>query len=115
MAESRKRKCHARFRYTHSDHRFAAYAVLQYLLQVLLAAARNDTTKMSLETVQASFEKIFDSPFAGDQITVIWHAGEPLVMPVSYYERAFRLIEKLRPESVQIHHSFQTNGTLVTK
>ncbi len=76
---------------------------------------RNDNSKMSLETVQASFEKIFDSPFAGDQITVIWHAGEPLVMPVSYYEAAFRLIEKLRPASVQIHHSFQTNGTLVTK
>jgi uncharacterized protein len=76
---------------------------------------RNDTSKMSLETVQASFEKVFDSPFAGDQITVIWHAGEPLVMPVSYYEAAFRLIEKLRPASVQIRHSFQTNGTLLTK
>lgn len=76
---------------------------------------RNDTSRMSLETVKASFEKVFASPFAGDQITVIWHAGEPLVMPVSYYEAAFRLIEELRPASVQIRHSFQTNGTLVTK
>jgi uncharacterized protein len=76
---------------------------------------RNDTSKMSLETVKASFEKVFDSSFAGSEITVIWHAGEPLVMPVSYYEAAFELIEELRPGSVQIRHSFQTNGTLVTK
>ena len=76
---------------------------------------RNDTSKMSLETVKATFERVFDSSFAGDQITVIWHAGEPLVMPVSYYEAAFQLIEELRPASVQIRHSFQTNGILVTK
>lgn len=76
---------------------------------------RNDASRMSLETVKASFERVFASPFAGDQITVIWHAGEPLVMPVSYYEAAFRLIEELRPASVQIRHSFQTNGTLVTE
>jgi uncharacterized protein len=76
---------------------------------------RNDTSKMSLRTVRATFEKVFESPFAGDQITVIWHAGEPLVMPVSYYEAAFQLIEELRPAHVQIRHSFQTNGTLVTK
>src|ERR1700712_4314675 len=76
---------------------------------------RNDTSKMSLETVKASFEKVFESSFAGSEITVIWHAGEPLVMPVSYYAAAFQLIEDLRPASVQIRHSFQTNGTLVTK
>jgi uncharacterized protein len=76
---------------------------------------RNDPSKMSLDTVKTSFEKVFDSPFAGEQITVIWHAGEPLVMPISYYEGAFKLIEELGPASVQIRHSFQTNGTLVTK
>jgi uncharacterized protein len=76
---------------------------------------RDDTSKMDLETVKATFTKVFDSPFAGEQITVIWHAGEPLVMPVSYYEAAFQAIDQLRPASVQIRHSFQTNGTLVTK
>jgi uncharacterized protein len=76
---------------------------------------RNDTSVMDLSTVIASFERVFHSSFAGAQITVIWHAGEPLVLPVSYYESAFQAIEKLRPSSVHIRHSFQTNGTLVTK
>lgn len=76
---------------------------------------RDDTSTMDINTVIASFEKVFSSSFAGEQITVIWHAGEPLVLPVSYYESAFRAIERLRPPTVQIRHSFQTNGTLVTK
>jgi len=76
---------------------------------------RDDTSVMDIETVVASFKRVFDSPYAGSQITVIWHAGEPLVLPVSYYESVFRAIEELRPSSVEIRHSFQTNGTLVTK
>jgi uncharacterized protein len=75
---------------------------------------RDDTSVMSLATITATFEKVFRSSFAGDGITVIWHAGEPMVMPVSYYEAAFQAIEQLRPSSVAIRHSFQTNGTLLT-
>jgi uncharacterized protein len=76
---------------------------------------RDDTSRMDLKTVKATFAKVFASGFAGEQITVIWHAGEPLVLPVSYYEAAFQMIEQMRPASVRIRHSFQTNGTLVTK
>ncbi len=76
---------------------------------------RDDTSVMDIDTVVASFQKVFESPYAGEQITVIWHAGEPLVLPVSYYESAFRAIEELRPASIEIRHSFQTNGTLVTE
>ena len=76
---------------------------------------RDDTSVMSIDTVKASFEKVFESPYAEGQITVIWHAGEPLVLPVSYYESAFEAIEQLRPAAVEIRHSFQTNGTLLTK
>ncbi|HEY4009335.1 MAG TPA: cyclophane-forming radical SAM/SPASM peptide maturase GrrM/OscB [Acidobacteriaceae bacterium] len=75
---------------------------------------RNDKSVMSLETVVATLEKVFASPYAGPQITVIWHAGEPLVLPVSYYQAAFEAIERMRPASIQIRHSIQTNGTLVT-
>lgn len=75
---------------------------------------RDDTSVMSLATITATFERVFSSSFAGDGITVIWHAGEPMVMPVSYYEAAFQTIEQLRPSSVSIRHSFQTNGTLLT-
>jgi uncharacterized protein len=64
-------------------------------------------------TVSALFEKIFASGWTGEGLTVIWHAGEPLVVPVSFYETAFAAIEKLRPPSLRLRHSFQTNGMLI--
>src|SRR5262249_29556844 len=48
-------------------------------------------------------------------ITVLWHAGEPLAAPISFYEQAFATVEELRPSSIMVKHSFQTNGTLVDK
>jgi len=76
---------------------------------------RKNKATMSQEVLQALFEKVFASGWACNQLTVIWHAGEPLVMPVSYYEEAFNLIESLRPQDIQVRHSFQTNGTLLSR
>ena len=74
---------------------------------------RSDKAVMPLTTIVATFEKIFASAWASPQMTVIWHAGEPLVLPVSYYEQAFQAIEAIRPESLQLRHSIQTNGMLI--
>jgi len=75
---------------------------------------RSDKTVMKHQTVVAVFERIFSSGWASPHLTVIWHAGEPLVLPVSYYETAFSAIEALRPEALNIHHAIQTNGMLLT-
>jgi uncharacterized protein len=76
---------------------------------------RQNKSRMSFEVLRALFEKVFACGWACEQLTVIWHAGEPLVMPVSYYEEAFNLIESLRPPEIQVRHSFQTNGMLLSK
>ena len=75
---------------------------------------RTDLTIMKRETVTAVFERIFSSGWASPYLTVIWHAGEPMVLPVSYYETAFSAIEALRPPALTIHHAIQTNGMLIT-
>src|ERR1700729_2423623 len=75
---------------------------------------RNVKTVMEQSTVSALFEKVFASGWTGEGLTVIWHAGEPLVVPVSFYETAFAAIEKMRPAALQLRHSFQTNGMLIT-
>jgi uncharacterized protein len=74
---------------------------------------RNDKTQMPLATIVAAFERIFASGWVNPQLTIIWHAGEPLVVPPSYYEAAFTAIEKLRPDFVELRHSVQTNGMLL--
>jgi uncharacterized protein len=74
---------------------------------------RNAKTQMPLATIVAAFERIFESGWVNPQLTIIWHAGEPLVVPPSYYQAAFEAIEKLRPEFVELRHSIQTNGMLL--
>jgi uncharacterized protein len=76
--------------------------------------ARNDRSAMTPETLRVLFERVFDSGWAEKQLTVIWHAGEPLVLPVAFYRDAFTLIDTLRPADVAIRHSFQTNGMLLS-
>jgi uncharacterized protein len=48
-----------------------------------------------------------------DCLSVVWHAGEPLVLPVQFYRSAFRTIAALKPAQLAVAHSFQTNGTLI--
>jgi uncharacterized protein len=67
---------------------------------------------MTFDTVEAIANFLRDVPVANPSIRVVWHAGEPLVVPVSFYERAFQYFAStLGPASVQ--HCIQTNATLV--
>jgi uncharacterized protein len=49
----------------------------------------------------------------GDDLTIIWYAGQPLVMPVQFYRQAFEMIESLRPDCLHVRHSFQINGMFI--
>ncbi len=75
---------------------------------------RRDRSVMSRNTLRALFECVFASGWAAPSITVIWHAGEPLVLPATYYHDAFELIETLRPPHISLRHSIQTNGMLIS-
>ncbi len=75
--------------------------------------SRNDRTVIEQSTVHNLFSKLFASGWSGSHLNVIWHAGEPLVMPIDFYREAFTAIERMRPEHVCIAHSIQTNGMLI--
>lgn len=65
------------------------------------------------ETLVNLFSQVFASGWADEELSVVWHAGEPMVLPVAFYRRAFALIDGLKPPAVGVRHSFQTNGTLL--
>lgn len=73
---------------------------------------RSNKHVMAQSTVTRLFSEVFSSGWA-HEIIVLWHAGEPMAAPISFYREAFATIERLRPKSVIVKHSFQTNGTLV--
>lgn len=78
---------------------------------------RQQQRQFSLDLIEPILTSIFNSPFYQQDFTICWHAGEPLAVPIEFYETAFTLIEelnqKLNPKNYRIKQSFQTNGTLI--
>jgi uncharacterized protein len=76
-------------------------------------ADRGNKSVVSFETLKNLFTQVFASGWAEEVLSVVWHAGEPLVLPVAFYRDAFAMIDALKPAGLPIKHSFQTNGTLI--
>lgn len=74
---------------------------------------------LSLELIEPIFKAILTSKFLGEYVTICWHAGEPLAIPISFYDSAFEIIEhaqtKYKIKPGEIKHSLQTNGTLINQ
>src|SRR5277367_5769069 len=65
------------------------------------------------QTLVNLFTQLFATGWARDRMTVVWHAGEPMVLPIAFYRDAFAMIAALKPADLALTHSFQTNGTLI--
>lgn len=76
-------------------------------------ADRTNKAVVSEATLRNLFRQVFASGWAKDGLSVVWHAGEPMVLPIAFYRRAFALIDEMRPAELTLTHSFQTNGTLI--
>ena len=74
---------------------------------------RNSKAVVAPQTLVNLFSQAFASGWVQDCLTVVWHAGEPMVLPIGFYRDAFRMIDRLTPAGLGVAHSFQTNGTLI--
>jgi uncharacterized protein len=68
---------------------------------------------MSADTLDQIFGWVFDSGLVRDRFVLLWHAGEPLVLPLSFYEHATELLHRRNFADIPILQSFQTNATLI--
>ncbi len=74
---------------------------------------RNSKAVVAPQTLRNLFSQVFASGWVQNCLSVVWHAGEPMVLPIAFYRDAFAMIESLRPRDLSVVHSFQTNGTLI--
>ncbi len=74
---------------------------------------RDDRSRMSLDTVRQAAQRLLDDGLVGEQITVVWHAGEPLAVPIGFYRDAFEIIGRLLGGVSRVSHAMQTNATLI--
>ena len=68
---------------------------------------------MDLGTVRELSQLIFDKTLLNRELDIVWHAGEPLTLPPSYYAEAVEILEEARPREIIAHYGVQTNGTLI--
>ena len=74
---------------------------------------RSSTKRMPLAVLEQALKKVFASGLVGKELSIVWHAGEPLALPVLFYEQAFQAFESLSIPREKISHSIQTNGMLI--
>jgi uncharacterized protein len=76
---------------------------------------RNSKAVVARDTLATLFAQVFASGWVQECLSVVWHAGEPMVLPIGFYCDAFRMIDRLKPADLPVRHSFQTNGTLINE
>jgi uncharacterized protein len=80
---------------------------------------RQSKNQLSLDLIKPILKSVLTSPFVGCDFTVLWHAGEPLTVPMSFYDRATVSIRETecqyKTQPIQIFQSIQTNGTLINQ
>jgi uncharacterized protein len=75
--------------------------------------SRQSRKRIAPEVLDQTFHRVFTSGLLDRTFTVIWHAGEPLVLPPSFYEEALTVIARHNQAGIDVQHSFQTNATLI--
>ena len=55
---------------------------------------RQSTKRISTAVLERLFAEVFNSGIVRGPFTVVWHAGDPLVLPPAFYEEAFDLLNR---------------------
>jgi uncharacterized protein len=80
---------------------------------------RHLKNQLSLDLIDPICKTIFTSPLFRQDATICWHAGEPLAVPISFYESVFQQIEvadrQYNPTPYKLRQSVQTNGVLINQ
>jgi uncharacterized protein len=74
---------------------------------------RQSRKRITPAVLDRTFAAVFASGLVQQPFTVVWHAGEPLVLPPVFYAEAFALLDRHNAGGVPVTHSIQTNATLL--
>jgi uncharacterized protein len=75
---------------------------------------RRIAQRMSFGVLDNAIRKVVGSPLTSSRLILLWHAGEPLVVGLPFYEHAASLINRYKLDATRVEQSVQTNATLLT-
>jgi len=71
-----------------------------------------DCFRMSDQVLETYIRQLLESQ-AGPDVTIAWQGGEPTLMGVEFFRRALALVDQHRRPGQTVHHTIQTNATLL--
>jgi uncharacterized protein len=74
---------------------------------------RNDKSKINFDLIELSLKKLVEERLIEEKISILWHAGEPMVLPIEFYNEINKIILKIIPSEIEVTQHFQTNATLI--
>jgi len=77
---------------------------------------RNNRNTITLEIVEASFERLFSSNIVKENVYIVWHCGEPLVAGLPFFRKAMQVLKtvaKKHGKESSYNNGIQTNGLLI--
>lgn len=76
----------------------------------------NDRRRMSLASLRHMFEAAarHAEAYGLDSVSFVWHGGEPLMVPLQFYEAIYDLQREIFGDRVAFWNSLQTNLTVMT-
>src|SRR3954464_2581076 len=72
---------------------------------------RSDRRRMGQDVLALVADHIVRAGWLAQDAAVVWHAGEPLVVPPDYYDAAIEMLDAAAGRSLS--YGFQSNGTLI--
>lgn len=76
---------------------------------------RQSYNLMQQQTVEDIAEALFTSPYVSESLRIVWHAGEPLPVPISFYRDSINIFNRFNSGNIPISWGIQTNGTLINQ
>ena len=74
---------------------------------------RLNKKRISQDTIRKTINHLRHDGLLGSSISLVWHAGEPLAVPLSFYRDTFEQIDLEMPGEVTVNHHLQTNAMLL--
>ncbi|MFN6340104.1 MAG: cyclophane-forming radical SAM/SPASM peptide maturase GrrM/OscB [Cyanobacteriota bacterium] len=78
---------------------------------------RHDRRRLDPALLDPILDMVLSSPYVAEEFTLLWHAGEPLMVPPAFYDEASRRVAAALARhgrgEVRVSQAIQTNATVI--
>ncbi len=74
---------------------------------------RSLNLKIDIAIIEKTLSNIVESGIIKESFSIVWHAGEPMVVGIDFYRKVNDLIKKIIPKNIRVNQHIQTNAVLI--